>query len=352
MNNEVISGSFSRIISQERAINYLKKVIRGDKIPHAYLFTGIEGIGKTTTAISLAQSLNCLQPRDFEGCGACLSCRRIKNGNDADLIFLEPDGQNIKIDQIRELNRALGFKPVSGRYRVTIINHAERMTEEAANSFLKSLEEPPSNNVIILKVVDPLDLLPTIVSRCQVVPFRPLPAAKIEERLRTQLGIDGENASLLSRICEGSLGKAIRFKENGFLEFRQNSLLDLMRLPSQSMDQVLQFAMEYSGKGKKRNSDKAAETENDIFEILGLWKTWYRDLILVKINGAMDKLINIDFSRKMNIISKDFGLENLLSSFQVIDQAQRDMIRNPNTGLMMENIAMELKRFSGKQRSL
>ena len=94
-------------------------------------------------AYSLARALNCLQPKDFEGCGSCLSCRRIQNRNFEDIIFLEPDGQNIKIEQIRELNRTLNFKPVSGKYRAAIVSNAEKMTEEAANSFLKSLEEPP-----------------------------------------------------------------------------------------------------------------------------------------------------------------------------------------------------------------
>ncbi|MBN2062283.1 MAG: DNA polymerase III subunit delta' [Deltaproteobacteria bacterium] len=350
--NEIICRPFSGIISQERATGYLKRVMMGDKIPHAYLFTGIEGIGKTTTAIALAQALNCLQPRDFEGCGDCIPCRRIRNRNFADLIFIEPDGHNIKIEQIRDLNRALSFKPVSGKYRVVIVNHAERMTAEAANSFLKSLEEPPPHNVIIIKVVEPLDLLPTIISRCQIVPFRPLPASKIRDWLKTEMGLDEEKAALLSRISEGSLGKAIQFKENDILEYRQNCLIELMRLPELPMEQVLQTAWDYSERSKKRNSDSAELKDNGLFELLGMWKTWYRDLILVKVRGPRDKIINIDFSRKLKNISENFRLDNLLESFQVIDRAQREMMRNPNPGLMMENIMIALKRFSEIPASL
>jgi len=201
---------FSRITGQERAIAFLKRVIASGKIPHSFLFTGIEGVGKTTTALAFCQAINCLEPVNGEGCGRCRNCRQLDSGNFPDLKFIEPDGQYLKIEQIRELNRDICFRPVEGAYRFVIISRAEAMNQESANSFLKTLEEPPPGNVIVLKVKEPRDLLPTIVSRCRKVPFSPIPRPAIRQYLIEELGIEGENASLIASISDGSLGKALR----------------------------------------------------------------------------------------------------------------------------------------------
>ncbi len=337
--------SFSQIIGQERAIRFLKGVIAGGKIPHAYLFTGIPGIGKTTTALAFAQAINCLEPVGTEGCGRCRICRQVISGNFPDILFLEPDGQNIKIDQIRDLNRRLSFKSLTGKYRVIIISQAEMMTEEAANSFLKTLEEPSSGDVLILKVIEPLDLLSTIVSRCQRIPFQPLPSALIEEWLRKEMNFDEDKASLGARMSEGSLGRAIHVCDADFLNEREDCISKIMQLPSVSKEQALEMALEYAGMAKKKPLE-GPQSEPYLFELMGIWKTWYRDLILMKVKGPVSLLINIDFTRKLKNLSERINIENLIEGFLVIDQAQRDLMRNPNVGLMMENTLLNLKRLS------
>ena len=342
MNSGSDYRSFSRIIGQERAVDFLLRVIRGKRIPHAYLFQGISGVGKKTTAIAFAQAINCLHPVDSEGCGQCQPCRQIMGGTFPDLDYVQPEGQNIKIEQIRDLNRRLSFKPVSGKYRVCIIQQAETMTEEAANAFLKTLEEPPQGNIFILKTVEPLDLLPTILSRCQKIPFRPLPIGLIETWLIHENGIEQERASLMARISEGSLGRAIYIAESGFLEERQDHLMKMIGLPALSKMEALEIALEYSGKKKKRSQDYLPG-DSDLFEIMGMWKTWYRDLILLKVNGPPDLLINIDFSRKLINLSKRYTIKNLIESFLLVDRSQRDLIKNPNIGLMMEDMILRLR---------
>jgi len=339
--------SFSHIIGQEKAIGFLKSAIAMDKIPHAFLFTGIPGVGKTTTAIALAQAINCLEPVENEGCGRCLMCRRMTNGNFPDFLVIERDGQNIKIEQIRELNRRLNYRPVVGDYRVTVIKQAEVMTEEAANSFLKTLEEPPLGNILILETVDPRDLLSTIVSRCQKIPFQPLSFRVIEEWLRTEMEIDEERASLISRLSEGSLGRAINISESTFLEKRQAHLSKIIELPAISKEQAMGIALEYAGKFKKINKDSDGAISTEVSELMGLWKSWYRDLILMKVNGPAELLINTDFSQKLKSMSVKVGIDNLINCFLILDQAQRDLDRNLNTGLMMENTYLNLKRLSG-----
>ncbi|MBN1847914.1 MAG: DNA polymerase III subunit delta' [Deltaproteobacteria bacterium] len=332
--------SFSQIRGQERAIRFLKQVIAGGKIPHAYLFTGIPGVGKTTTALALAQALNCREPINEEGCGGCRACKQVMNGNFPDLISIEPDNQNIKIDQIRELNRNLCFKPVTGPYRVSIIHQAETMTAEAANAFLKTLEEPPPGNILILKVTEPLDLLGTIISRCQKIPFRPLTRVVIKELLMTETDIDEESALLLANISEGSLGQAIDSWEGDFLQKREEAIVGLIQLPSIPAEDALDMALMLTREAKKAKTD---EKGKDLFNLFGLWKSWLRDLIVVKV-GWTEALFNLDFSRNINKTAHHLGLENLINGFFLLDQAQKDLRGARNLDLMMENLVLNLRK--------
>jgi DNA polymerase III subunit delta' len=334
--------SFSQITGQETAVSFLKRMISRDKIPHAFLFTGIAGVGKTTTALAFCQALNCLEPVNGEGCGRCRPCRQLLSGNFPDFMYIEPDGQNIKIEQIREVNRGMGFKPVAGAYRVVVINRAELMTTEAANSFLKTLEEPPPGNVIILKVKEPLDLLSTIVSRCQKIPFRPLPLSVVRQFLIDEKGSDEETASLIAGISDGSLGRAMQISESSYLEARQKSISNIIQLPGIKKTQAIELAMEYAQEVKKKEHDDAGGI--DLFELIGIWKTWYRDLIIIKVGGPVNLLINADFSRKLKALSRNITLYKLLESFSLLDRAQMDLNKNPNVGLMMENLFLDLNR--------
>ncbi len=333
--------SFSQILGQEKAVGFLKKVLRGERIPHAYLFTGVNGVGKSTTAMALARAINCGNDISDEGCGECVTCRQLASGNFPDFISLEPDGQNIKIEQIRELNRSLNFKPVSGKFRITIIDRAEMMTEEAANSFLKTLEEPPAGNIIVLKVVDPLDLLPTIISRCQKVPFHPLAREAIKNYLVEQLAQDNNRAWLAAGISEGSLGRAIEICEEGFLDERRELIQDILKLFDMSRGQVLNMAIECGKKYTKKV--KGDQAYIDLYGVTGIWKTCFRDLLLTKMHGNYELLVNRDYSEVLEKISGRYDADKLIESFFLIDNYQRDLLRNPNTGLMMEKMLLELK---------
>jgi len=344
--NERQFKPFADIIGQERAINFLKRAIAGNRIPHAYLFTGITGVGKTTAAIALTRAVNCQEPDGQEGCGRCITCRQVMHDSFVDLIFVEPEGRNIKINQIKELNRSLQFKPVSGKYRTVIIEQAETMNREAANSFLKTLEEPPPGNIIILKATEPLDLLPTIISRCQKVGFRPLPYGEIEAWLIGELDQSREEASLTARLSEGSLGRAIQISNSEFLEQRRDSILKLMKLPELQPESAIEMAREYSLKNKKATEGEG-KRDPVIFELLGLWKTWYRDLMMMRVGCRKDQLINIDFAKNLESRSSVSKNEDIIDSFLILDNAQRELVRNPNLELLMENTVLSLKRRCG-----
>jgi len=328
---------FAQIIGQERAVRLLKQAITREKMPHAYLFVGVPGVGRTTTALALAQALNCEAPEIGEGCGRCKPCRQLLGGNFPDVELIEPDGQSIKIEQVRELERRFAYKPVAGRYRVTVVRPAEAMTEEASNAFLKTLEEPPAGNVLVLNGTEPSDLLPTIVSRCQKVVFRRIPPRGIEEWLIDNKRMDREKASVLARISDGSLGRALDMEESGFLEKRHAHLLALTKLLRLPRDEAVEWASRFVKEIGKE------DRQEEMGALLGLWKTWYRDLLLLKAKGSEDSLINMDLSHELKIAAEAFKIENLVSSLLAFDQAEKDILRFRNQELVLENTVLRLK---------
>jgi DNA polymerase-3 subunit delta' len=258
-------------------------------------------------------------------------------GNFPDVELVEPDGQSIKIEQVRELERRFAYKPVAGRYRVTVVRPAEAMTEEASNAFLKTLEEPPSGNVLVLNGTQPSDLLPTIVSRCQKVVFRRIPPRVVEEWLIDTRGVDREKASVLARISDGSLGRALAMEETDFLEKRHAHLLSLTKLHRSPPDDAVEWASRFV---KEIGKD---DRQEEMGALLGLWKTWYRDLLLLKAKGSEDSLINMDLSHELKIAAEAFKIESLVSSLFALDQAERDLLRFRNRELVLENTVLRLK---------
>ena len=335
---------FSQIIGQEKAKRFLENVMRRKRVPHAYLFTGILGIGKTSAAKAFTMRLNCHAPSGLDGCGVCPSCRKMLNGNFPDFISMEPDGQKIKIEQIRELNRSLGYAPFSGGYRVCVIHRAEAMTGEAANSFLKTLEEPPAGNIFVLNATDPRDLLPTIVSRCQRVSFMPLKAREITEQLNKETDLDGSSVSILARAADGSLGRALKMGESNYLERRQTWLKRLFELYGCSGAEAMNMAVE-SAKENRAGLDQPGNKKVGLFDMLSVWATCYRDLLLVRTGAPKSLLINEDFLGQLQETASRLSLQNLIESFQMVDRAVRDLYRMRNPTLVMENTLLNLQKM-------
>ena len=338
--------SFSQILGQERAKRFLAQVMAREKIPHAYLFTGISGIGKTTTAMALTMALNCREPVKGDSCGHCISCRQIRNGNFPDFVSIKPQGQNIKIHQIRDLNHDLSFAPVSGSYRVIVLHQAETMTAEAANALLKTLEEPPPGNILILKATEPLNLLSTIVSRCQRIPFQPLPMDDMTYWLVRQKGVDAEIAAVLARISGGSLGHALKMCDGNFFDKRQEWLQMLIRLPGLTPEKALEMALECSKEDGKTGHQPAETGKAGLMDMLAVWETWYRDMLVVRVDGDKRLMINVDFSQQLKKIAGPLKIQNLINSILTVDQSQRDLRNMRNTKLVMEHAVLGLRRLA------
>lgn len=207
--------NFQGIIGQETAVEILRKDLDQDRVAHAYLFTGPQGVGKGMAARAMAQALLC---QTGDSCHRCAGCHLFGINEHPDFFWLEPAGASLKIEQIRRLNKEVSTRPYMAARRVIVINQAETMTAEAANSLLKTLEEPPAYVVFFLIASNLEKMLPTVLSRCRLVRFAPLSPRQVEEYLYSRLGYNVEKARLAAAICEGRLGLAVEWVENGLFE--------------------------------------------------------------------------------------------------------------------------------------
>jgi len=334
------------IKGHNRAILLLQKAIISGRISYSYLFVGPESVGKKSTALNFAKVLNCTAPlyKDMtvDCCEACNNCRKINSGNHPNVISIRPEGNTIKIEQIKEIQEKIQFKPLSGKWQMVIIEQADTMTREAANSILKLLEEPPSYIVIILISTNLHLLLPTIVSRCQVFRFNFLSHALIQELLVKILNISEETASLYGSIANGRVDRAIDLAEKKDLEEFRRNIIEMVSGKKGN------YIWKVSTEKDKINIDKISiyrDIEKKSFHFpsnnLSLFfefiLLWYRDLLILKELGDKKRLINID---QLGILQQEAGhisTEELLTGISIATQSKENIKKNINTRLMIEN---------------
>lgn len=296
-----------RIIGQDIPLRLLSVLLKKGKIPHALMFTGIDGAGKQAAAVRFAMACNCEGDKEdsdtLSPCEICSSCRKIASGIHPDVYVIEPSGAFIKIDQIRELGALLAMKPYQAKIRVVIIVQAGTMNPEASNALLKMLEEPPDRTILILTAREKTDLLPTIISRCQPIRFMPV----IQER-----------------------------KENPEQIRRKQWLLDELRLlPSRPMNVVLSFA-------EKLSKDKEAFKED-----LMVMTSWFRDIslcraLLEKGRSPDVRLIHQDMKGKIIAEAYQIPTTLLLKRLDAVYSAMKSLRSNANLRLTGDMLVMRL----------
>ncbi|NVM21066.1 MAG: DNA polymerase III subunit delta' [Desulfobacterales bacterium] len=320
--------TFESIIGQEKPIGLLSRMIEKDRIPHALLFTGIDGIGRQTTAKTLAMALNCLRPEGVLACGECRSCRKVISGNHPDIIIVKPSGAFIKIDQVRDVRRQLRFAPLEGNCRAIIVNDAHNMKTEAANAMLKILEEPPDATIIILTATQTMDLLPTIVSRCHHIPFRPIPFEKITGVLVARGRLDREAAGTVAILAKGSLGKALAADVKKWMAWRTGLLEGIGSISTESIQPLFAFA------------DALARDKDRLEDALAMITVWFRDVLMCKVYP--EKVVNRDFMDDIERASKKRSIDQILEKITAVFSAQTAIWRNSNPRLTLEVMMMRL----------
>lgn len=321
--------SFAEIIGQTRIIRLLRRVMAQDLLPHAFLFTGMEGVGKKLTALTLAKVVNCEEGASGDCCDRCISCRKAASGNHPDIDVIEREGPFIKIEQIRALKHRLRFKPLEGRYRVTVINNGQHLKVEAANALLKVLEEPPAHNLIILTALETTALLPTIVSRCLHLSFQPLSTVEISAHLCQTHSIAPERAALIARLAGGSLSRAMALLDEKQLGRRNWMLQTVAEIHESRISDLLAATNSWKGD----NLDLQRDLE---------WlKTWIRDLLVQRLEATGTvALLNSDLADKVTTLASHMRSHNLLQIFDLVCTVQGALGYNVNRRLSLETLLL------------
>jgi DNA polymerase-3 subunit delta' len=322
-----------QVIGQDKILSLLDYGLKTNAIAHAYLLVGPRHVGKGTLAVNLAQALNCDGPE--VPCGECRSCQRISEGKHADVTPIGLDSRTeIGIDDIRGLQRLANLPPYEGKCKVFIIDEAEYLSTEAANSLLKILEEPPPRVVWLLLAAEEERLLPTIISRCQRLELKPVPSERVQEVLVNSYNLDADKAQLLTRLCHGRLGWAVSVLANDdILQQRSQKIDRLVSLLTAGLEQRFAYAQDLAIQFSQ-NRKAGAET-------IEVWLDWWRDLMLTK-GGCQDAIINVDYRTVLEEQASGLSLSEVKESLTNLGLLQEAISKNVNPRLALEWLMLNL----------
>ena len=366
--------SWKNIINQQRSIDVLKRGIAQNRIAHAYLFYGPDGIGKRATALALAQSLQCRNLKGAEPCETCDACSKVGRMLHPDVHVLFPYPSDARPEDIAErlkqfgdrpyepfdyvrrpslddplkvsnkqaiysvarindeLRRAMSFKPVEGRYKVAILTDVEAMRIEAANAFLKLLEEPTPVTVFILITPRPDRVLPTILSRCQRLRFDALHAEDIEAALRNSISAGDDRIRMLARMANGSFSRALELASNEELLANRQLVLDFVRFAyTRNVDKISDLIGDMNRLGRER-----------LKGLLGLMLSWIRDLMLFRVTQNEEMLINIDQADSIKKFCENVPTADIEAMTGLVQEAVELIGRNVHINLVLTVLAERL----------
>lgn len=312
----------SPIIGHEQIIEQLRHAIVSNRVAGAYLFSGPANIGKETVALYFAKSINCTAS-EHGPCNSCLSCRKIDNGNHPDVQIIRPSGAWMKIDQIRELQKWIVYRPFEGKRKVYILTEVDCMNLEAANCLLKTLEEPPPASVLVL-ITSNLDaLLLTIRSRCQIIDFYPLAIPDLAEFLVQQFNLEAREALPIASLSRGAVGNALtRLREKE--DISQEEIPEII----ESKDRLAAF--------------RIAEMFNQNPEALEQLVTWYRDLLLLHQGAPVDSLTHLYHAQRLQQLTSRYSRLKLQTAIKTIFETKDLLKRNVNSTLALEVMVLQL----------
>lgn len=319
------------LLGHEWAVDMLRQHVARGTTRHAYLFAGPPGVGRRTLALRLTQALNCTQSsQPGIPCGTCRDCKQIEamQHPDVAIIQAESEGGTLKVEQVREARRMLALKPYQSKYRLLIFLRFQEANDSAANALLKTLEEAPSYAVLILTADDPEGLLPTIVSRCEVLRLRPLPLEVVESFLKGH-GADEDKARLIAHLSGGCPGSALRLlRDPAALSFREEKLADLQSLlPARRVEK---FAY----------AEKLAKDKDVMRKVILLWLSFWRDVML-RAGGASSPIANVDRAQEIETLAGRINLSEARCVVADLEKALSRLEANVNARLLAEVLLLD-----------
>ncbi len=333
---------FADILGQEQALETLRRVERQGRMPHAWLFTGPAHTGRFRVAEALAQWLNCeqasglLEERNDDACGECRACRQIAERNHPDFLVLEPDGKNIRMEQIHQAQRWLQLHADRARWRTLILDGAEHLNRESSNAFLKTLEEPPEGTLIILIAPSPEHLLETIVSRCQPLHFRPLSDDVIRTLLRQEETLSEEQITALLPQAMGSLPVDLLAKVDTIRTVQETVLQWLERPGPATLESVLSTVGGW------------ASPKNDEWRLmLDFLERWFRDVAWLQHGLTAEHLLHPELHASAQRAATRFPPQRVQHLLTRLTEVRHAIQLNANKALALEGLWIELNHASG-----
>jgi DNA polymerase-3 subunit delta' len=316
---------FAELVGHSKPLNALQVALTNQRLHHAYLFVGPEGVGKRTVAMALAKAIHCSNSAgDF--CGECIHCASIVDGNHPDVRIIEPlaGKKEITIRQVRDLERDLRYRSFTGKRKIAVIDPAALMNASAQNALLKTLEEPPDNSLMILVTPNAGALLPTLRSRCLRLSFAPLPRTEVVEFLRAKHGVPADDAEFLAAISMGSIGVALTLDQQAFIAKRRiwTDLLASLK------------ANDY--RASIAAAEMLAVNREEALEFLRWAESWYRDLLIHRVTDKPDDLVNLDMLAQIERQSRQGGVDRSLAALARISSATAGIHRNLNRRMVLE----------------
>jgi DNA polymerase-3 subunit delta' len=319
------------ILGHEWAVDMLRQHAARGEVRHAYLFCGPPGLGRRTLALRLAQALNCTNPIDAGvPCGQCRDCKQIQAMQHPDMNVVQADseGGTLKVDQVREVQRSLSLRPYQAKYRVALFLRFQEANDNAANALLKTLEEAPAHAILLLTADNPEQLLPTIISRCEILRLRALPVKTIEADLLSR-GLEEERARLLSHISGGRPGYARKLVDDfSLLEKREERLDDLQTLLHAPRVEKFSYA------------DKLAKDKDSMRQAILIWLSYWRDVMLRTVQTETS-LTNIDRNMEIEFLASRLDLSTARRVVGELESALEKMDKNVNSKLLAEILLLD-----------
>ena len=326
-------AGFKEIIGHKREIAHLEQAISTGKVSHAYIFSGEKGTGKKTLADAFAMALQCESDGE-QPCGRCHSCRQAESGNHPDIIYIRHDKPaSIGVEDIRDqLTGDIQIRPYNGKYKIYIVPEAEKMTVQAQNAILKTIEEPPEYAVIILLTANDQSFLDTIRSRCVTLNLKPVPDEQVKAYLMEHLQVPDYQADICASFAQGNIGKAVRLASSDDFSAIKSSAMQLIRnAGSMEISEIIEFV---------KSVQEYKITIQDYLDILALW---YRDMVYFKATKDIDGIIFKDEIRTIRDTVKVCSYEGVEEVMKAIESAKTRLNANVNFDLTMELLFLVIK---------
>lgn len=343
-----------RVLGQNHIVKHFENAIKMKKISHAYIINGEEGTGKMRLAVEFAKALQCVEnnPDDADkhlqfdfgmedtnktvtgrACGKCHSCKQTESKNQPDIKYITYEKSGIGVDEIREqINDDIDIKPYSSKYKIYIVDDSEKMTVQAQNALLKTIEEPPEYAIIILLTTNADMFLPTILSRCVLLNIRPVKEEIIKNQLISEYGVSSYQAGVAAVFSGGNPGKAVKLvTSEDFKELKQHVTETLTTVERGGMDVITDCIKE------------ASTFKKQMTDYFGLLRIWFRDVLLYKTTKDMDCLIFQDDCKLIKEMSEKTEYADLNIILKAIDFAESRIKSNVNFDVTMEVLLLTIK---------